>query len=138
MRINRQTIYGLACLLSIARKESVVTLGEISEVQKISKDYVERLLIRFKKKNLVKSIRGVKGGYILAKKPESITLKDVIEAQEENILDTICFKEDLKCRGFGGCNIKSIWLNLKEEIEKSLDRLNLAMLLRKRNSSICR
>lgn len=137
MRINRQTIYGLACLLSIARKESVVTLGEISEEQKISKDYVERLLIRFRKKNLVRSIRGVKGGYVLAKRPKSITLKDVIEAQEEDVLDTICFKEDLRCRSFKGCNIRSTWLNLKKEIENSLNRLNLAMLLEKK-LNICR
>lgn len=137
MRITRQTIYGLACLLSVARKERPVTLGEISKEQEISKDYVERLLMRFKRENLVKSIRGVKGGYILAKNAKSITLKDVIVAQEKDVLDTICFKKDLRCKSFSKCDIKPVWLNLKRKIEESLEKLNLAMLLETKGG-ICR
>jgi len=137
MRITRQTIYGLVCLLSVARKKRPVTLGEISQEQMLSKDYVERLLIRFKRKNLVKSIRGIRGGYILAKKPNLITLKDVICAQEKNILDTICFKEDLKCKSLKRCDIRPLWLNLREQIEKFLEKLNLAMLLKKKRG-ICK
>ena len=95
MRISRGAVYGLGCLLAVAKAEGKsLTVGEIAREQCLSKDYVEQLLIRLKRKNLVKSIRGLKGGYVLAKKPQQITLKDVIEAEEAKVLDIICFKQD--------------------------------------------
>lgn len=138
MRISRQVVYGLSCLLEVAKsKDKPITIGEISRLQGLSKDYVEQLLIRLKRKNLITSIRGLKGGYILVKKPQAITLRDVIEAEERKVLDLICLKEELEC-GFKKCGIKNVWLSLKAQLEKSLDKIKLSTLLTKRESRVCK
>jgi Rrf2 family protein len=138
MRISRSAVYGLGCLLEVAKaKERSITVGEISRTQGLSKDYVEQLLIRFKRKGLVKSIRGLKGGYVLAKKPNLITLKDVIEAQEKKILDIICFKPgNFRCNR-GNCGIKPVWLNLNKTISRSLDGIKISELLNKK-AQVCK
>jgi Rrf2 family iron-sulfur cluster assembly transcriptional regulator len=135
MRLTRQTVYGLGCLLEIAKiKNRPVTIGEISRLKGISKDYVEQILIRLKKKNLIKSVRGLKGGYILARKPRLITLRDVIEAQELKVLDIFCLREDnLEC-SYRGCRIKSVWINIKERIEGLLDKIKISGLLKTEKS----
>ncbi|MCM8799659.1 MAG: Rrf2 family transcriptional regulator [Candidatus Omnitrophica bacterium] len=132
MRINRKVIYGLGCILEVAKaKNRTVTLNELSRLKGISCDYVEQLLIRFKRKGLVKSIRGKKGGYILAKSAQNISLKDIMEAQEKNILDTICFSsKNIKC-DVHHCNIKLVWKELKNKIEESLDKIKISDLIRK-------
>ncbi len=138
MRISRSAVYGLGCLLEVARtKGRPITVGGISNTQGLSKDYVEQLLIRFKRKGLVKSIRGLKGGYILAKKPKSITLKDVIEAQEKKVLDIICFKPDnIRC-SLKNCSIKSVWFSLNKTITSCLDEIKISDLLNKK-SQVCK
>jgi Rrf2 family iron-sulfur cluster assembly transcriptional regulator len=138
MRISRQVVYGLGCLLEVAKaKDKPLTIGEISFRQGLSKDYVEQLLIRLKRKNLIKSIRGLRGGYILAKDPHLITLKDVIEAEERKILDLICFKEDKTRCNFKNCQILPMWLNLKDRIGRSLERIKISDLLKKKRQ-LCR
>lgn len=138
MRISKGAVYGLGCLLEVAKSQvRPVTVGEISHTQGLSKDYIEQLLIRFKRKGLVKSIRGLKGGYVLAKKPDLITLKDVIETQESKVLDIICFKPgNIKC-SLKNCGIKPVWISLNKTIESSLDKIKLSDLLKKK-AQVCK
>ena len=93
MRITRKIEIGLACILNIASKfpTGPITISSIAKEEKISRDYVEQMLLRLRRANLVSSIRGLKGGYVLTKRPKEITIKDVITALEKRVFDMICF-----------------------------------------------
>ncbi|PIY83769.1 MAG: Rrf2 family transcriptional regulator [Candidatus Omnitrophica bacterium CG_4_10_14_0_2_um_filter_44_9] len=135
MRITTQGDYALRCILSIARnyKNGPVAISRIVEDEGLPVDYIEQLLMKLRRKNIIKSIRGARGGYLLNKPPLDITIKDVIEAVEGEAFKIICDrykKHKLKyCDGVDGCLLKGVWVGLKKEIEGYLDKKTIASLL---------
>ena len=77
MRITRKIEIGLACILNIANKfpEGPIAITSIAKEEKISRDYVEQVLTRLRRANLLRSVRGLHGGYMLARNPKNITIK---------------------------------------------------------------
>ncbi len=134
MRITRKIEIGLACILNIASKfpKAPITISSIAKEEKISKDYVEQMLMRFRRANLIESIRGIKGGYKLKKEPRDITIKDVINALEKRVFDIICFSKNHKtiCLHKRNCSIKPVWIELDKRINETLDKFSLEDILR--------
>ncbi len=135
MRITTQGDYAVRCILSIARNSSKgpVAISRIVEEEKLPPDYIEQLLMKLRRKKIIKSIRGVRGGYLLNRKPGSINLKDVIEAVEGEAFKVICDSQKKlavrRCNGSKGCVLKGIWMGLKKEIEGYLSQRSIASLL---------
>jgi Rrf2 family protein len=135
MKISAQEEYGLRCLLQLAKAQngSLVTVREIAKREALSPAYVEKLLRVLSKAGLVHSLRGIKGGYILNRPPESITLGEVVGA-----LGTVP-NSGLICRQFTGsqdacvhfsnCGIRSVWSGLTNFIQEFLNQTTLASLL---------
>ncbi len=65
-------------------------VAEIAESEKLPADYVEQIMLRLRRAEIVKSTRGAKGGYVLARKPDSISVKDVLQASELATFDLHC------------------------------------------------
>ena len=90
--ISTKGVYGLTAMheLSKHEKESPMQIKEISSNANIPQNYLEQLLSKLRRAELVKSIRGAKGGYILARSPEEINIKDILVALEDDlkIVDT--------------------------------------------------
>ena len=84
MEISAQGRYALRALVDLAvnANDSALPLREISERQNISERYLEQIFARLKKANLIKSVRGAHGGYLLTRPPEEITVKDIIQVIE--------------------------------------------------------
>ena len=96
-----------------------VSLKEIAIRQNISLSYLEQLFLKLKNNNLVKSVRGPQGGYVLEKKAKDIKLSSIIFAVNEEVKTLNCKKESKK--GCGGRSVKCITHNLWDDLEKHIN-----------------
>ncbi|MCE5271165.1 Rrf2 family transcriptional regulator [bacterium] len=115
MHFSAQEEYGLRCVLQLARRhgDEALTAREISENELISLDYVHKLLGILKRKGLIESTRGIKGGFRLKKPPEEITVCQVLKMLSSEInADGHCAKFDREkspCPRGGDCEIRLFW-----------------------------
>ena len=129
---GRYAVMAMADLASYSN-EKPISLSEISLRQKISLPYLEQLFLKLKSENLVKSIRGSSGGYILVKHPSEIKLSNIIFAVNENVKTLNCKKESRR-----GCNHKTmkcithnLWDDLEQHINSFFDEKKLDELVEK-------
>ena len=104
-------------LVDLARFDNInpVSLRDISLRQGISLDYLEQIFSKLKKNEIVKSIRGTQGGYVLNKNPNDIKLTNILHAVDEKVKTVQCKKESKK--GCNGKATKCITHNLWDELE---------------------
>ena len=104
MKLNTRSRYAVMALADMASfdRQNPISLRDISLRQNISLVYLEQIFSKLKKNNIVKSIRGTNGGYILAKDPEQIKLLNIFSAVDEKVKTVRCRRESKK-----GCNGKS-------------------------------
>jgi Rrf2 family iron-sulfur cluster assembly transcriptional regulator len=129
---GRYAVMAMADLASYAT-DKPTSLTEISLRQKISLSYLEQLFSKLKDRNLVKSIRGANGGYILVKPASEIKLSNIIYAVDETIKTLNCKKESRK-----GCNHKTmkcithnLWDDLEQHINSFFENIKLEDLVDK-------
>ena len=115
---GRYAVMAMADLASYST-EKPISLSEISVRQNISLSYLEQLFLKLKKKNLVKSVRGSNGGYILEKSASEIKLSNIIFAVDEKVKTLNCKKESK--RGCTHKNSKCITHNLWDDLEKHIN-----------------
>ena len=128
---GRYAVMALADIASFDRKKPV-SLRDISLRQNISLVFLEQIFSKLKKDNIVKSIRGANGGYILSSNPDQIKLSSIFSAVDEHVKTVQCKKESKK-----GCNGKSakcithyLWDELEIYINDFFDKKNLEDLLK--------
>lgn len=142
MRFTTQAEYGLICALHLARNggDGPVAAREMSEIEGLPADYTEKILRRLRQAGLVNSVRGVSGGFTLAKEPEAITVKDVIEATEGTTFEVNCETHQVdpnnRCGERHDCSIRPVWQALKGRIDELLDQIRLSDLIEQRESDM--
>lgn len=134
MRITTLAEYGVICALHLARRvgEGPVTGRDIAARERLPVDYVEQILLRLRRANLVRSTRGAHGGYALAVPPEQITVRDVIAASELQTFDLHCVThpvEEERCSAAHACSIRPVWVMLQQKIDAVLESVRLSDLL---------
>ncbi len=117
MKLNTRSRYAVMALADIAsfNRQNPISLRDISLRQNISLVYLEQIFSKLKKNNIVKSVRGINGGYILTKDPEEIKLLNIFSAVDEKVKTVQCRRESKK-----GCNgklTKCITHNLWDDLE---------------------
>ncbi len=129
MKISTKGRYGTRAALELSLKYGTgpVMVREIAESQGISERYLEQILNTLRTADLVKSTRGARGGYELAKKPADITLGDIIKTLE-GPFDIVPCTKDFDCGKEAQCITFSVWRDVKEAIEGVLDKLTLEEL----------
>ena len=117
MRLNTKSRYAVMALADMARFKvnEPISLRDISLRQSISLQYLEQIFLKLKKNNIVKSIRGSNGGYILSKNANNIKLSEIFLAVEEKVKTVGCDKESKK--GCNGRSTKCITHNLWDELD---------------------
>tara|TARA_Y100001970_G_scaffold72472_1_gene91939 strand:+ start:585 stop:1010 length:426 start_codon:yes stop_codon:yes gene_type:complete len=117
MKLTSKGRYAVMALVDLARFDNInpVSLRDISLRQSISLDFLEQIFLKLKKSNIVKSVRGTQGGYILNKNPNEIKLTNILHAVDERIKTVQC-KKELK-KGCNGRTTKCITHNLWDELE---------------------
>tara|TARA_B100001146_G_scaffold164164_1_gene145085 strand:+ start:386 stop:811 length:426 start_codon:yes stop_codon:yes gene_type:complete len=128
---GRYAVMALADMAGFDRKKPI-SLRDISLRQNISLVFLEQIFSKLKKDNIVKSIRGTNGGYILSSNPDQIKLSSIFSAVDEHVKTVQCKKESKK-----GCNGKStkcithyLWDELEIYINDFFDKKNLEDLLK--------
>ena len=135
MKLTTKGRYAVMAMadLAVFKDNGPVSLTEISLRQNISLPYLEQIFIKLKNKNLVKSIRGAKGGYILEKSATDIKISNIISAVNEEVKTLNCKTESKK-----GCNNKStkcithnLWDQLDNHINNFFEKVKLQDLVKK-------
>ena len=134
MKLNTRARYAVMALADMAsfNRQNPVSLRDISLRQNISLVYLEQIFSKLKKSNIVKSIRGTNGGYILTKDPEKIKLSNIFLAVDEKVKTLQCKKESKKgCNGkLTKCITHYLWDDLEMHINDFFDKKNLGDLLK--------
>ncbi len=134
MRITTWAEYGLICALHLAKRRTdvPVTGRDIAAREKLPADYVEQILLRLRRADIVKSTRGAHGGYALARDPAEISVRDVINASELATFDLHCVShpvDEERCDAAHECSIRPVWMLLQQKIDDVLQGVRLADLL---------
>lgn len=112
-------------------KKGPLPVREIAKKQGVSVSYLEQLLNKLRKSRLIKSQRGPGGGYILLKKPEEISVGNILKALEGPIAIAHCLDPSAKeCNRIEGCVARLLWKSLGEKIEHFLETISLKDLLK--------
>ncbi len=100
MKISTKGRYGLRILIDLAMHDpgKPRMLRDIAASQQISEKYISRLVIDLRRAKLIRSVRGVNGGFHLAKRPDEITLLEVLETMEGPLSVVECVRSPEKCK----------------------------------------
>ena len=135
MKLTSKGRYAVMALVDLARFDNInpVSLRDISLRQGISLDYLEQIFSKLKKNEIVKSIRGKKGGYTLNKTPSDIKISDILSAVEEKVKTIGCQKHSKKgCNGKSAkCITHNLWDELETHINVFFQEKNLGDLINK-------
>jgi Rrf2 family protein len=136
MKLSTRSRYGTRMMVDLAEHydEGPVHIGDISKRQDISVKYLEQLIIPLKKGEFIKSIRGPKGGHMLAKSPEKITIGEIVRLLEGGIDLTGCVGNPDECRRSSGCPTRSVWEEASKAMYDKLNSVTLKEMLDKRQS----
>lgn len=128
MKLSTRSRYGARILIDLARhsNQRPVQIGEISKRQDISVKYLEQLIRPLKQANLVTSVRGPKGGHLLAEKPENITLGQVVRLFEgqSDLVECVSYPE--RCPMSDDCQVRLAWKDATEVLYEKLDDTTIA------------
>ncbi len=135
MMFNQATDYGFRIVLRLAKSPLGTRLEamEISRNECIPERYLFKVMRKLSKAGIVKSYRGMNGGFALARLPELITLLDVVEAVEGPIYLNVCFKDENQCnrKSAGFCAVHQELASLRHDIYSRLNAINFKELLHK-------
>ncbi len=134
MRVTTWAEYGVICALHLAKRASAipVTGRDIAAQERLPADYVEQILLRLRRAEVIKSTRGARGGYMLSRPAAEISLRDVIHASELETFDLHCIShpvEEDRCSSSHNCSIRPVWVMLQRKIDDVLSSVTLADLL---------
>ena len=134
MKLTSKGRYAVMALIDLARFDNInpVSLRDISLRQGISLDYLEQIFSKLRKNQIVKSIRGTQGGYVLSKKPNEIKLNNIFHAVDEKVKTVKCNKESKKgCNGKASkCITHDLWDELETHINTFFEKKSLEDLLK--------
>lgn len=135
MRLSTKSRYGLRAIFDIAYHSGGLPtqIKEISKRQGVTPRYLEQIFQKLKEAGLIKSIRGPKGGYYLAREPEKISVADVIRAVEETIDPVFCanqfrMKNKKKCRRGKNCVARVIWQEAGKLLREYFSSVSIAQM----------
>ena len=141
MMFSTKAEYGIRVLVELAGRngESPVPLAEIAETNGLPLAYLEHLVARLRKAGLVESRRGARGGYLLARPADEITMAEVVEALEGSIAPIECISEaadgSIVCAREADldhvCPTKLLWTRVRFSIVRTLQDTTLSELVPK-------
>ena len=134
MRITTWAEYGLICALHLARRaaEGPVTGRDVAAKERLPADYVEQILLRLRRADIVRSTRGARGGYVLARPASEITVRQIMQASELATFELHCVShpvEEARCSESHNCSIRPVWQMLQRKIDDVLESVRLSDLL---------
>jgi len=139
MKLSTRTRYGIRAVIELAQHEGKrpLQLKVIAERQGISVKYLEQLMSLLRSSGFVRSIRGSKGGYILARPPEQVTLSEVFRCLEGPVTTAECTENKDYCERAADCAAREVWVQVEGAIEGVLSSITLADMIQRIQSPEC-
>ncbi len=136
MKLSTRSRYGARILVDLARHndQGPVQIGEISKRQDISVKYLEQLIRPLKQASMVTSVRGPKGGHLLAKNPEDITLGQIVRLFEGHSELVECISNPDQCHRSDDCQVRLAWKEATRVLFEKLDGTTISDLINKEDS----
>lgn len=124
----------MICALHLAKRanDGPIAGRDIAAKEKLPADYVEQILLRLRRAGVIASTRGARGGYMLARPAEAISIRAVIHASELETFDLHCVSHPVetdRCSASHNCSIRPVWVLLQTKIDDVLESVCLADLL---------
>ena len=137
MRLSTRSRYGTRMMLDLAEHydQGPTRLGEISKRQDISVKYLEQLIIPLKRGNFIRSVRGPKGGHMLTRPPEEISIGQIVTALEGGTELIGCIGNPDECGRSDSCLTRCIWRDVSKAIYDQLHSITLSTLLENEKSA---
>ncbi len=131
MKLSTRSRYGIRALLELAvvYGNGPLQLKSIAQHQNISAKYLEHLVAILKAAGILKSVRGAKGGYVLAKPPSQITLSECFNCLEGAVVTVECLENENYCARADDCVMKQVWSQVQDAIANVLQSLTLQDLV---------
>lgn len=119
MKLSTKGQYGVKAMVDLAINYSKepISIKSISERQNISEYYLEQLFSSLRKADLIKSIRGAQGGYILSREPKDISVSEIMNVLEGPLKLSECL-QDGECSNIKVCSTRLLWARIKESIDQ--------------------
>ena len=132
MKLTTRSRYGTRMLLDLAQNggDGPVRVSEIAGRQGISVKYLEKLSRILKRAGLIRSMRGSKGGHLLAKPPAEITMGQIVRALEGDLNLVTCWTERTSCPRLKNCVTSRLWQEVSRALLERLDAMTLEELLK--------
>ena len=136
MKLTTKCRYGVRAVLEIAKNYDIrpTTRKEIAKNQKIPESFLENILIELKRSGLIMSIRGAKGGFLLNRTPNGITMLDIVLVLQTSIVPVDCILNPNKCSSVNDCMTRPIWKKMHETQEKVLQSYTVKDLIEKKDT----
>jgi Rrf2 family protein len=111
MKLSTRGRYGTRLMLELAKNYGYgpISMSQVSKNQNIPIKYLEQLVIPLKKAGLIRSVRGPRGGHMLAKAPERITIWELLEILESKFTFADCLKDPNICENTATCPVRPVW-----------------------------
>ena len=133
MKLSTRSRYGTRMVLTLAERyeDGPVRIGTIAKLLDISVKYLEQLIIPLKKAQLIKSIRGPKGGHSLAKSPDDITVGEIVKILEGGIDLSDCVGDLESCSNTGHCVVRGVWEDATNAMYDKLNSVTFSQMIEK-------
>lgn len=122
--------------LALHYGEGPIMLKDIAERQGISEKYLWQLINPLKTTGLVHSLRGSRGGYLLGKAPEAISLKAILQILEGPLCLVDCVDDPSFCERSPSCISREIWGEASKEMQRSLEDTTLAVMVERQREKL--
>lgn len=131
MKLSTRTRYGIRAILELAESygRGPLQLKNIAHHQDISVKYLEQIIAVLRSGGFVRSLRGAKGGYILAKDPDQIKLSDIFDCLEGSVSTVECVENKDFCARAVDCIARQLWIQVNEAIRAVLRSVTLKNLV---------
>lgn len=136
MKLSTRARYGIRASLELACNygKGPIQIKTIAKRQEISVKYLEQLMAILKSAGFVRSIRGAKGGYVLAKPPNQVKLSDIFNALEGPIVTVECLESDEYCARAADCVARELWSQVQQAVIGVLESVTLEDLVERAKS----
>ena len=137
MKLSTRSRYGTRMMLDLAQHydQGPVQIGDVSKRENISVKYLEQLIIPLKKADFIKSVRGPKGGHMLAKPPEEITVGEIGRILEGGINLSRCIENPEVCDRTRHCLTRGVWEEATKAMYDKLNSVTLSKMINDDSSS---
>jgi Rrf2 family iron-sulfur cluster assembly transcriptional regulator len=131
MKLSTRSRYGTRLMLDMAQhyNEGPIQLGDIAKRQNLSVKYLEQIIIPLKKAHYIVSVRGPKGGHILARPPEEVSIGEIVALMEESTSLVECVEKPAVCERAPRCPTRLLWKEASEAMFEKLQAVTLADLV---------